>query len=154
MGRFLVVVIILVAIALLANKYLLGEGDVPPVNANAPKADATAEAGDKGTAEPPVTAGEKAAAEAVPSAEVSTDLQQEAGVEPKLPAAEDATGQDISNMLPTEEVLLGDPSLTAGIPGEGDLTDEQIDKYLTDPKNHVILKPHLPLGLAAGEAEI
>ena len=30
MGRFLVVVIVLVAIALLANKYLLGEGDVPP----------------------------------------------------------------------------------------------------------------------------
>jgi cytochrome c peroxidase len=156
MGRFLVVVIILVAIALLANKYLLGEGDVPPVDANAPAADAKAEAGDKGAAKPPVTAGEKSAAEAVPSAEVSTDLQQEAGVEPKLPAEEEAkvTGQDISKMLPTETVTLGEPSLTAGIPGKGDLTTDELDKWLADPKNHVVLKPELPLGLKAGEGEI
>ena len=156
MGRFLVVVIILVAIALLANKYLLGEGDVPPVDANAPPADAKAEAGDEGTAKPPVTAGEEAAAEAVPSAEVSTDLQQEAGVEPKLPAEEEAkvTGQDISKMLPTETVTLGDPSLTAGIPGKGDLATDELDKWLADPKNHTMLKPELLLGLKAGEGEI
>ncbi|MCC6491508.1 MAG: c-type cytochrome [Pirellulales bacterium] len=57
-------------------------------------------------------------------------------------------------MLPTETVQLGDPSLTAGIPGEGNLTDEQLDQWLADPKNHVVLKPELPLGLKAGEAEI
>jgi cytochrome c peroxidase len=152
MGRFLVVVIILVAIAFLANKYLLGKGDVPPADANATAKDENA--ADTGEAKPPVTPSEKAAAEAVPSAEVSTDLEQEAGVEPKLPAAEEATGQDISKMLPTEDVKLGDPSLTAGIPGEGDLTDEQIDKYLADAKNHAILKPQLPLGLDAGQGEI
>jgi cytochrome c peroxidase len=142
-------VIILIALAFLANKYLFGKGDVPPADANAPAADT-------GEAKPPVTAAAKAAAEAVPSAEVSTDLEQEAGVEPKLAAAEDAkvVGEDITKMLPTETVKLGDPSLTAGIPGEGDLTDEQIDKWLDDPKNHVVLKPELPLGLQAGEAEI
>ena len=148
MGRFLVVVVILVAIAFLANKYLLGEGDVPPAEPSA--------AAEPGAAKPPVTPGEKAAAEAVPSADVSTDLQQEAGVPPKLAAEEDAkvTGQDISKMLPSETVTLGDPSLTAGIPGDGDLTEEAIDKWLADPKNHVVLEPELPLGLKAGEAEI
>jgi cytochrome c peroxidase len=163
-------VVILVAIAFLANKYLLGEGDVPPADATVaadgdesaaakaePKEPAEpAAAAEPGAAKPPVTPGENAAAEAVSSADVSTDLQQEAGVPPKLAAEEDAkvTGQDISKMLPTETVTLGDPSLTAGIPGEGDLTEEAIDKWLADPKNHVVLKPELPLGLKAGEAEI
>lgn len=159
MGRFLVVVIILVAIALLANKYLLGKGDAPPVGAKAPgaaKTQADAKGIDEGVARPPVTAGEKAAARAVPSAAVSTDLVQEAGVEPKLAAEENAkiTGQDISKVLHKETVTLGDPSLTAGIPGEGDLTTDDIDKYLADSKNHTVLKPELPLGLKAGEAEI
>jgi cytochrome c peroxidase len=162
MGRFLVVVIILVAIALLANKYLLGKGDAPPADAAA-SADAKDDGknadtptADEGEAKPPVTASENATAEAVPSAEVSTDLEQEAGVEPKLAAEENAnvTGQDISKMLPTEDVTLGDPALTAGIPGEGDLTEEQIDKWLAEEKNHVVLKPELPLGLKAGEGEI
>lgn len=171
MGRFLVVVIVLVAIALLANKYLVGEGDAPPAGAGAPAADAkpgaeqpaaekpaaaAPEAGDVGVAQPPVTAGEQAAAEAVPAADVSTDLEQQAGVEPKLAAAEDArvTGQDVAKMLPTETVTLGEASLTAGIPGEGDLTNEQIDAWLADPKNHTVLKPELPLGMKAGEGEI
>ena len=35
-----------------------------------------------------------------------------------------------------------------------DLTIDEIDKWLADPKNHVVLKPELPLGLAAGAAEI
>jgi cytochrome c peroxidase len=51
---------------------------------------------------------------------------------------------------PTEEVLLGTEVLTEGIPGEGKLTVEEITKFLDDPKNHVVLKPLLPLGLAAG----
>ncbi|HEX6962636.1 MAG TPA: cytochrome c peroxidase, partial [Lacipirellula sp.] len=171
MGRFIVVVVILVAIGWLASKYLLGEGDLPPAEAEvATTADdvtdgddeqeagsATAQlATDAGAAKPPVKPGEEAAADAAASADVATDLQQEAGVEPKLSAAADAevTGRDISKIMPKEPVKLGDPSLTAGIPGEGDLTDEQIDKYLADPKNHVILEPQLPLGLAAGQGEI
>src|SRR5215207_10122032 len=151
MGRFLVVVVILVAIAWLANKYLLGKGDVPPVDAKAAasakneagavkqgdadlvlktpettedpanvaadKVDAVADAEDAN-----VTPGEDAAAEAVASADVGTDLEQEPGVAPKVQGADKVkvSGDDISKMLPTEAITLGDPSLTAGIPGEGD----------------------------------
>src|SRR5690606_5182285 len=63
-----------------------------------------------GAAEPPVTPGEKAAAEAVPAADVATDLQQEAGVEPKLAAEQTVkiSGEDVSKMLPSETVQLGD----------------------------------------------
>jgi len=57
-------------------------------------------------------------------------------------------------MLPAETVQLPDHSLTAGVPGEGDLQLEEVEKWLADPKNHVVLKPELPLGLKAGEAEI
>jgi len=41
-----------------------------------------------------------------------------------------------------------------GIPGEGELTAAQIEVWLDDPQSHVTLKPELPLGLAAGAAEI
>jgi cytochrome c peroxidase len=159
MARFLVVVIILVAIGYLGYKYLLGPGDVPPADS---KAAATAksdndksEASKNSAAEKTVTPGEKAAADATPAADVNTDLEQ-SGVKPKLEAAKEVkvTGEKISKMLPTETVNLGDPSLTAGIPGEGNLTDEQMDKWLAEPKNHVVLKPELPLGLKAGEGEI
>jgi cytochrome c peroxidase len=36
----------------------------------------------------------------------------------------------------------------------GDLQLEEVEAWLADPKNHVVLKPELPLGLKAGEAEI
>jgi cytochrome c peroxidase len=164
MARFLVVVIILVAIAFLGYKYLLGPGDIPPDDAKATvgaSKDGTAEKNASSadvttTSDKTVTPSEKAAADAAPAAEVSTDLQQTAGVKPELGAAKNAkiTGESINKMLPSEEVTLGDPSLTGGIPGEGDLTDEQIDKWLADPKNHATLKVSLPLGLKAGEGEI
>src|SRR4051794_19579701 len=153
MARFLVVVIILAAVGYLGYKYLLGKGDVPPADA---KATANASADKKSDAAKTEAASEKATADAAPDTQVSTDLQQPGGVKPKLDAAKTVkvTGENISKMLPTEKVALGDPSLTAGIPGEGDLTNEQIDKWLADPKNHVVLKPELPLGLQAGEGEI
>ncbi len=54
----------------------------------------------------------------------------------------------------TEHVLLGAPELTAGIPGEGALTTEQIQAWLDDPKNHALLEVELPLGLSAGASQI
>lgn len=182
MARFIVVVVILVAIALLANKYLLGKGDAPPADAKqaaaakdakvddkaveaeeADEAEETAvekaidEAEEGGPAPkmPAVGAKEVAAADAVASAEVETDIVQEAGVDPKG-TLEDVkvVGEDITKMLPAETVQLGDPSLTAGVPGEGDLSLEEVEAWLAEPKNHVVLKPELPLGLKAGEAEI
>ena len=50
------------------------------------------------------------------------------------------------------EIALGDPSLTAGVPGTGPITLSQIEKWLGDPANFVELKPILPLGLSQGAA--
>ncbi|MBI2823305.1 MAG: c-type cytochrome [Planctomycetia bacterium] len=52
--------------------------------------------------------------------------------------------------VPEGKVLLGSPELTAGIPGDGDLTVEQIKAWVDDPKNHETLDIALPLGLDAG----
>jgi cytochrome c peroxidase len=58
------------------------------------------------------------------------------------------------NKEKTEQVMLGGNELLMGIPGEGDLTDEQIEKWLQDPVNRAVLLPELPLGLAAGAGQI
>ncbi|MEZ6068393.1 MAG: cytochrome c peroxidase [Planctomycetaceae bacterium] len=54
----------------------------------------------------------------------------------------------------TESVLLGSPALTSGIPGEGPLTNAEIEKWLADPANHRVLDVTLPLGLEAGSSQI
>lgn len=54
----------------------------------------------------------------------------------------------------SSEVVLGDNSLTAGIPGKGPLTIEQIKSWLADKKNHETLNVKLPLGLDAGRSAI
>ncbi|MCG8448897.1 MAG: hypothetical protein MI725_04870, partial [Pirellulales bacterium] len=97
MGRFLAIVIALVAIALVINSSM-NQGEAPEASKEKPAAE------------------KKAAAE--------------------------------------ETVLLGSGDLLAGIPGEGALTVEQVNAWLADARNHVVLKPQLPLGLAAGAAEI
>ncbi len=52
-------------------------------------------------------------------------------------------------------VVLGeDTSLTSGIPGEGALTKEQIEKWLAEPSNHETLSVKLPLGLSLGESQV
>lgn len=51
-------------------------------------------------------------------------------------------------------VTLGDPSLTAGIPGVGLLTEDELDRWLEDPSNHVALKVTLPEGLSAASGNI
>lgn len=53
-----------------------------------------------------------------------------------------------------EKVLLGDPLLTAGVPGSGPITLAQIDAWLADPKNSLELEPMLPLGLSQGASQI
>ncbi|HAY80398.1 MAG TPA: cytochrome-c peroxidase [Planctomycetaceae bacterium] len=51
-------------------------------------------------------------------------------------------------------VQLGSQELTAGIPGDGDLTAEQIQAWLADPKNHIPLSVTLPAGLAASATSV
>ncbi|EMI46413.1 cytochrome-c peroxidase [Rhodopirellula sp. SWK7] len=54
----------------------------------------------------------------------------------------------------TATVSLGDPSLTAGIPGDGPLTLEQAKRWLAQPENHAILDVRLPRGLDAATGNI
>jgi len=54
----------------------------------------------------------------------------------------------------SEEVVLGDPALTAGVPGVGLLTSEALDAWLSDPANHKTLKVQLPTGLDAAQANV
>lgn len=51
-------------------------------------------------------------------------------------------------------VLLGTPELTSGIPGEGELTTDQIQKWLSDKANFQELEVTLPLGLSLGANNI
>ncbi len=51
-------------------------------------------------------------------------------------------------------VMLGSPELTAGIPGGGPLTTEQIRTWLENPANHETLAFELPLGLNAGIGQV
>ncbi len=55
---------------------------------------------------------------------------------------------------PSLRVVLGDHRLTAGIPGTGPLTDDQIQGWLDNALNHQILDVSLPMGLAAAENNI
>lgn len=65
----------------------------------------------------------------------------------------DTGTQQTEEKFPTK-VTLGDPTLTAGIPGEGDLTVEQIKAWLAEPAVHKELEISLPKGLAAGASGI
>jgi cytochrome c peroxidase len=92
-------------------------------------------------AEPP-----KMEQKAVPAPTQSAPADVAKAESPKPAAAPAASAR--------ERVMLGDPSLTAGVPGSGPITLEQIDQWLADPKNSVELEPVLPLGLSQGAAQI
>jgi len=139
MGRFLAIVIFLVAIALLINKAMQNQPN--PAGPAAPPAGELASVG--GEAEPKATP--KAETETEPKSEPEVTLEPEIKIGPK-PKPKIKTEP--------EAILLGSGDLLTGIPGEGELTAGQIEIWLNDPKNHVTLKPELPLGLAAGAAEM
>ncbi|MBS0211045.1 MAG: c-type cytochrome [Planctomycetes bacterium] len=50
--------------------------------------------------------------------------------------------------------MLGDPSLTIGLPGMGALSIQEIKQWLANPRNHIVLQVELPLGLAQGQNDI
>ncbi|MFM8577960.1 MAG: cytochrome c peroxidase [Planctomycetaceae bacterium] len=88
--------------------------------------------------------------------------KSEATPEPKTspdpkPAGDPSASKPRTKGLPlgaVEEVMLGEPSLTAGVPGQGPITLEQIDAWLADPSNFREIKPILPLGLSQGASQI
>ena len=91
-----------------------------------------------------------AADSAIAAASQSAPPATPAGEKPPLaePAANPQSQQ------PSEKVQLGDPSLTAGVPGTGPITLAQIDEWLSDNKNFRLLDPVLPLGLSQGAGQI
>jgi cytochrome c peroxidase len=169
MGRILVVVAVLVAIALLVNKYILKEGDPAPpghFSESGAESEAPADANASSESVSGDTAAETAAEaasedEEAPELErtpVSTPVAIPAEVEEKVEAVFDTAkikaAVAAAAQADPEPVLLGSPELTSGIPGSGDLTFAELEAWLADPKNHVVIEPELPLGLAAGAGEI
>ena len=124
-GRMILIAIVLVAAALVANYFL------------------TLKPGDATLADPVIE--ETAPPELKPAAGTVAATDP---VDPPAAAAHQPAPAE------PEEITLGAAELTAGIPGDGPLTAEQIKRWLDDPTSHVVLKPHLPLGLAAGESQI
>ena len=74
-------------------------------------------------------------------------------------AAADRTIDEAARSIPAatparETIVLGDATLTSGVPGAGPITSDQIDPWLADPKNFITLDPVLPLGLSQGAKQI
>ncbi|MCO6455702.1 MAG: c-type cytochrome [Pirellulaceae bacterium] len=103
-------------------------------------------------AEPAVPAEPAAPAEPEKPAEPASEPEKpaEPAAEPPAPAAEPSAAKPVD----ASQVLLGSPELTAGIPGEGPLTVEQIQEWLDRPENHLPLKPILPLGLSLAQGQV
>ena len=135
------------------------------VNAATAAADqAIAEAG-KTIDAPKAVAEVVPAAEQAPAAEPVAEAEQQPALDQPKPeqtvaataAAEPvvaAPAAPVEAAAPSERVMLGDPALTAGVPGTGLITLAEIDQWLADPKQAVVLEPVLPLGLSQGASQI
>jgi cytochrome c peroxidase len=101
----------------------------------------------------------KPPAKAKPEAE-KTDVAEARPAAAAASGEADSLATPATDSAPSEaapassKVMLGSDELFAGIPGEGELTDEQIKAWLDDPKNHETLEIELPLGLSAGAAQV
>ncbi len=102
-------------------------------------------------------AGSSSEPPATPEPAKEPPMKEEPTADPPAPVDPPAAANPASDSLAaavTEKVILGDPSLTAGVPGDGPITLEQIDRWLSNDKNHLILEPELPLGLSQGAGQI
>lgn len=105
-----------------------------------------------------------AAMEPIPGGDVDADattIEADTAQADSVPGESDAganergsAGAAAAESPPTEKITLGDPSLTAGIPGSGPLTLDDVRRWIDDPKNHVPLDVQLPRGLRAAAAMI
>ncbi len=116
-------------------------GDEPAVTADEP----AAKADDEQMRGAPIPAAKTEPAKE----EMKDEPDDEAPPAPDEPA--ESSGNDESA---SGKVMLGSDELFAGIPGEGELTEEQIQAWLDDPKNHEPLDFELPLGLSAGALQV
>ena len=151
MGRLIVVVLVIAAIAFLANKYLIQGGDPPPPGALGDAADADSDQ----QAQQPATTDSPAKKEPASGPDILSGEAPKSPAPPTPPpSSADVKVDGGSSPAASGSVLLGAAELYDGIPGDGDLTVEQVKKWIADPNNHVALKPELPLGLDAGAGEI
>jgi len=146
MVRFLAIVIVFVAVAVLINRYVSQQdGAVADKVDKNQEVDATAETTENVE---PKTKVEVEEVEFVSQVSAEESQAEESQVE------ESADADFSEAVLEEETVMLGGDDLVSGIPGDGELTLVEIKKWIADPWNHVVLKPELPLGLAAGAGEI
>ena len=141
-----------------------GAGDVVEIESIETKPAATGDAANDAAAkiiEDDAAASKKAADSAKEEADRAIDEAAKAIGEARSQiaadsarAADGAKPAKMPQQAGREKVLLGDPSLTAGVPGSGPITLGQIDVWLADPKNSLELEPVLPLGLSQGAAQI
>jgi cytochrome c peroxidase len=91
-----------------------------------------------------------------PKADTKPEPKAESKPEPKPePKPKEAAGAAGPMPLgPVQKVKLGDPSLTAGVPGQGPITVEQVEAWLTNPENFRQIEPILPLGLSQGQGQV
>jgi cytochrome c peroxidase len=82
-------------------------------------------------------------------AKKSADKNTQAKKQAETPEEKQPTKSD----APAGKVMLGSDELFVAIPGEGELTVEQIQAWLDDDKNHATLDHDLPLGLATGKGQ-
>jgi len=75
-------------------------------------------------------------------------------IQPADSAQESPSANEGNSEMESQTVKLGTDNLTAGIPGSGPLTKEQIRSWLDSPANHSPLQIELPLGLSAGAGAI
>jgi cytochrome c peroxidase len=141
MARLLAIVTVFVLIAVAVNFAFKKEGSadspvVPPI------------ADDAGPEIIPArrTATEAPVAPATSGSDEIQTIDNDSIEAPAMSIAVEDVGED--------EILLGTNELTAGIPGDGPLTVDEIRAWLDDPRNHMVLKPTLPKGLAAGAGQI
>lgn len=119
-----------------------GGGTSATTGASAPKADAPKKDAAPEAETPQAAPADEPKDEPAPEKPAKEEPAKEEP-KPETPAPE---------AKPTTAVPLGSPELTAGIPGDGPLSAEAIQKWLDDGKNHEVLAVQLPTGLAAGQS--
>ncbi len=68
--------------------------------------------------------------------------------------SDDSAAAETVEVAAEAPITLGDDHLTAGIPGEGELTIDQIKAWIDDPANHEVIEPILPVGLNAAQGNV
>ncbi len=104
-----------------------------------------------------VATADKPADEATADEQKSEVVKPDAASEPETEEPQEKTADAEPPKKPDGDAPKAktmDWPLTAGIPGEGPLTKDDIQKWLDDPQNHEVIEFELPLGMAAAQAAI